>query len=102
MSTQEAQYDYRKFAILYVDDEAQSLKAFSRAFGDDFRIFTAINAQTDIVDRKGFTKTLGDVIYAQVNRGIGHGVCEEKLAGDMLGPARQCAVILGMNDMRLV
>ena len=44
MSLQEAQYDYRKFAILYVDDEAQSLKAFSRAFGDDFRIFTAINA----------------------------------------------------------
>ena len=45
MSTQEAQYDYRKFAILYVDDEEKSLKGFSRAFGDDFRIFTAINAQ---------------------------------------------------------
>ncbi len=45
MSAQEAQYDYRKFAILYVDDEVQSLKAFSRAFGDDFRIFTATNAQ---------------------------------------------------------
>ena len=48
MSTQEAQYDYRKFAILYVDDEAQSLKAFARAFGDDFRIFTAINAQEGV------------------------------------------------------
>ena len=45
MSTQEAQYDYRKFAILYVDDEEKSLKGFARAFGDDFRIFTATNAQ---------------------------------------------------------
>lgn len=41
----EAQYDYRKFAILYVDDEEKSLKAFARAFGDDFRIFTATNAK---------------------------------------------------------
>jgi two-component system probable response regulator PhcQ len=40
-----APYDYRKFAILYVDDEEKSLKAFSRAFGDDFRILTAVNAQ---------------------------------------------------------
>jgi two-component system, probable response regulator PhcQ len=37
-------YDYKKFAILYVDDEEKSLKAFERAFGDDFRIFTATNA----------------------------------------------------------
>ena len=41
----ETQYDYRKFAILYVDDEEKSLKNFARAFGDDFRIFTAPNAQ---------------------------------------------------------
>ena len=34
-------YDYRKFAILYVDDEEKSLKYFTRAFGDEFRIFTA-------------------------------------------------------------
>ena len=37
--------DYKKFAILYVDDEEKSLKYFARAFGDDFRIFTANNAQ---------------------------------------------------------
>ena len=37
-------YDYKKFAILYVDDEEKSLKYFERAFGDDFRIFTATNA----------------------------------------------------------
>jgi two-component system probable response regulator PhcQ len=38
-------YDYRKYAILYVDDEAQSLKSFTRAFEDQFRILTATNAQ---------------------------------------------------------
>lgn len=38
-------YDYRKFAILYVDDEDKSLKYFARAFGDQFRILTAVNAQ---------------------------------------------------------
>jgi two-component system, probable response regulator PhcQ len=41
----EAQYDYKKFAILYVDDEEKSLKSFARAFEDVFRIFTATNAQ---------------------------------------------------------
>lgn len=34
-------YDYRKYLVLYVDDEALSLKYFSRAFGDQFRIATA-------------------------------------------------------------
>ena len=38
-------YNYRKFAILYVDDEEKSLKYFARAFGEQFHIFTATNAQ---------------------------------------------------------
>ena len=38
-------YDYKKFAILYVDDEEKSLKYFTRAFQDQFRVFTATNAQ---------------------------------------------------------
>ena len=37
--------DYKKFAILYVDDEEKSLKSFARAFGDQFWIFTAASAQ---------------------------------------------------------
>jgi len=37
-------YDYKKFAILYVDDEEKSLKYFTRAFEDQFRILTATNA----------------------------------------------------------
>jgi two-component system probable response regulator PhcQ len=38
-------YDYKKFAILYVDDEEKSLKYFTRAFGEEFRIFTAMTAE---------------------------------------------------------
>ena len=39
------EYDYKKFAVLYVDDEERSLKYFSRAFQDQFRILTANSAQ---------------------------------------------------------
>ena len=38
-------YDYKKFAVLYVDDEEKSLKYFTRAFGDQFKIYTAPNAE---------------------------------------------------------
>ena len=40
----ESFYDYKKYAVLYVDDEEKSLKYFARAFGDQFRILTAPNA----------------------------------------------------------
>jgi two-component system probable response regulator PhcQ len=39
------QYDYKKFAVLYVDDEEKSLKYFARAFGEHFHVLTATNAQ---------------------------------------------------------
>ena len=45
MSSMENLYNYKKFAILYVDDEEKSLKYFTRAFEDQFRILTAPNAQ---------------------------------------------------------
>ena len=38
-------YDYKRFAVLYVDDEEKSLKYFTRAFQDQLRILTAPNAQ---------------------------------------------------------
>jgi two-component system, probable response regulator PhcQ len=38
-------FDYKKYAVLYVDDEEMSLKNFARAFSDQFRILTASNAQ---------------------------------------------------------
>lgn len=37
-------YDYKRFAILYVDDEEKSLKYFTLTMGDTFRVFTANNA----------------------------------------------------------
>lgn len=41
-------YDYKKFAVLYVDDEEKSLTNFTRAFGDEFRLFTANSAQAGL------------------------------------------------------
>jgi two-component system probable response regulator PhcQ len=38
-------YDYKKHYILYVDDEEKSLKYFTRAFSEQFRILTAPSAQ---------------------------------------------------------
>ncbi len=38
-------YDYKKYAILYVDDEEKSLKYFAEALNDTFRIFTASSAK---------------------------------------------------------
>ncbi|MGC8991614.1 MAG: response regulator, partial [Verrucomicrobiia bacterium] len=40
----ETLYDYKRFAILYVDDEEKSLRYFVRAFGGQFRILTATHA----------------------------------------------------------
>ncbi len=57
-ATMEAQYDYKRFAILYVDDEEKSLKGFARAFGDEFRILTAANAQDGL---KLLTEQPGEV-----------------------------------------
>ncbi len=37
-------YDYKKFYILYVDDEEKSLKYFREAFGEKFSVLTAPNA----------------------------------------------------------
>lgn len=34
-------YDYLKYAVLYVDDEAQSLKYFEKAYHKEFRVLTA-------------------------------------------------------------
>ena len=48
-------YDFKKFAILYVDDEEMSRKYFTRAFGELFRIYTAGNARDGlkIIQEKG-------------------------------------------------
>ena len=35
---------YQKYAILYIDDEEKSLKYFTRAFGDKFKVLSAVSA----------------------------------------------------------
>lgn len=41
MSTEIDSYDYQRYAILFVDDEANTRKYFKRLFGDKFRILEA-------------------------------------------------------------
>ncbi len=41
----ESFYDYKKYYVLYVDDEEKSLKYFRETFGDKFSILTAPNAE---------------------------------------------------------
>ncbi|HET9870093.1 MAG TPA: response regulator, partial [bacterium] len=41
----ESFYDYKKFYVLYVDDEEKSLKYFRQTFGDKFPILTAPSAE---------------------------------------------------------
>jgi two-component system, probable response regulator PhcQ len=36
--------DYRRYFVLYVDDEERSLKSFERAFGETFKVLTAASA----------------------------------------------------------
>src|SRR5262245_56431018 len=61
----EPQYDYRKFAILYVDDEQKSLTNFARAFGDQFRILTAANAQDGLNLLEAHYKEIGVLMTDQ-------------------------------------
>jgi len=49
-------YDYKKYGIIYVDDETQALKYFKKAFEKDFTIFTAASvaeAMTVLEERDG-------------------------------------------------
>lgn len=48
-------FDYRKFYVMYVDDEAQSLKYFRKNFEKNFRVLTAENtdAALEILANQG-------------------------------------------------
>jgi two-component system, probable response regulator PhcQ len=41
----ESFYDYKKYYVIYVDDEEKSLKYFRETFGGKFAILTAENAE---------------------------------------------------------
>jgi two-component system probable response regulator PhcQ len=59
----ESFYDYKKFYILYVDDEEKSLKYFREIFGDKFNTLTASSAEegfrilTENADKIGILMT---------------------------------------------
>lgn len=55
----EGSYDYKKFAIVYVDDEELSLRSFRRAFGNTFQIFTAASAQEGMSILEAHSKEIG-------------------------------------------
>ncbi len=59
------EFDYKKYAILYVDDEEKALVSFQRAFGEDFRIFTAINAQAGLAIIEKHGKEIGLLLTDQ-------------------------------------
>ena len=58
-------YDYKKFAVLYVDDEEKSLVNFTRAFGDSLKIFTAANAAAAYALVQARTAEIGVLITDQ-------------------------------------
>src|SRR4029078_3381743 len=74
-------YDYKKYAILYVDDEEKSLKYFARAFEDQFKILTAANAQD------------GFMLFEQHKDEIGLLMTDQRMPGEkgiwLLEKARQ-------------
>jgi len=74
-------YDYRKFGVLYVDDEEQSLKYFPKAFGKDFKVLTANSVEQALK----ILETEGD--------GIGIVITDQRMPGksgvDLLGHLRQ-------------
>jgi two-component system probable response regulator PhcQ len=58
-------YDYKKYAVLYVDDESQSLKYFPKLLGDTFRCLTAesVAKARELLAKEG--DTIGVVISDQ-------------------------------------
>jgi len=57
--------DYKRSAILFVDDEAQSLKYFSRIFANDFRIITAANVENAMYIMEQQSDDIGVLITDQ-------------------------------------
>lgn len=64
-------YDYRKYAVLYVDDEEQALKYFRKALEKDFTVLTAtsVNEANALLDK-------------QANR-IGIVITDQRMPGQM-------------------
>ena len=58
-------YDYKLYSILYVDDEAMSLKYFKANFEDRFSIMTALGASIGTGNIDLFAKMTGLEFHAE-------------------------------------
>lgn len=58
-------YDYKRYVVLYVDDEELSLKYFSRAFGDQFQVVTARNVAEGLAQVERHAENLGLLLTDQ-------------------------------------
>lgn len=58
-------YDYKRFAILYVDDEEMSLKYFRKSFEDTFRVYTAKNAAEGFTTLQDHQEEIGILLTDQ-------------------------------------
>lgn len=54
----QSSHDYKRYAVLYVDDEEMALKYFQKTFGAEFRVLTAINAMEGL----NYIESMGDEI----------------------------------------
>lgn len=57
--------DYKKFAVLYVDDEEQALKYFAKGFAKDFRILTATSVDQAIAILEDKSSAVGVLLTDQ-------------------------------------
>lgn len=57
--------DYKKFAVLYVDDEEQALKYFAKGFVKDFRILTATSVDQAIAILEDKSSAVGVLLTDQ-------------------------------------
>lgn len=57
--------DYKKYAVLYVDDEEQALKYFAKGFAKDFRILTATSVDSAIAILEDKSSNVGVLLTDQ-------------------------------------
>ena len=65
MTSMQNPTDYKRFAVLYVDDEEMALKYFEKSFGGEFRILTAVNADEGMEAIRKSENEIGVVLTDQ-------------------------------------
>lgn len=65
MTSMQSPTDYKRFAVLYVDDEEMALKYFEKSFGGEFRILTAVNADDGMEAVRKSENEIGVVLTDQ-------------------------------------